>query len=328
MIYSYIIPIIITSIFVTSCTQNAVPTNTSTGITNSGGTTQKGTGLMPTGGKQKALDTSHAIKSYTGISYASDSPTQKLDIYLPSGTGAFPVIIAIHGWGFKMGSRTGWDLSSMFTWLDRGYAIVSVDYRLSGEAKYPGAIDDIQSAIKYIKQNANTYNLDPDRIVLWGASAGWHLAALAGTKWQKSENTHVQAVVDWFGPIDFALMDEQFRALGVTPKMWATNAATSAESEYLGYTIGTPEAQSLTKEASPETYITSDDPVFYIQHGTADTNIPWTQSENFAKKLTAVLGTDKVVFEKLEWAGHGWTLFDSEENLEKIFEFLKSSISQ
>jgi hypothetical protein len=95
-------------------------------------------------------------------------------------------------------------------------------------------------------------------------------------------------------------MDEQFRTLGVTPKMGATNASTSAESAYLGKTIGTPEAAPLVREASPETYISTDDPAFYIQHGTADTNIPWTQSENLAKNLKKVLGDEKVVFETLE----------------------------
>ena len=107
-------------------------------------------------------------------------------------------------------------------------------------------------------------------------------------------------VVDWFGPVYFSRMDAEFAALGITPKMGTTSAATSAESKYLGKTVGTPEAEELVKAASPETYISSDDPAFYIQHGTADTNIPLTQSEDLAKKLTETLGTDKVMFEKIE----------------------------
>ncbi len=283
-----------------------------------------GSGFMPGGsGMWWSLDTSSASKSYTNISYATDSETQKLDIYIPTGSGSFPVIVAIHGWAFKLGSKTGSDVKSMFSWLKRGYAVVSIDYRLSGEAIFPAAIDDVQSAIVWIKQNGKQYNLDPSKIVLWGDSAGWNLAALAGTKWNTQSGTNVQVVVDWFWPIYFSRMDDQFALLGVTPKMWKTNTNSSPESQYLGKTIWTPEAESLVKAASPETYISADDPVFYIQHGSADTNIPYLQSEELANKLMEVLWKDKVVFEKLEWASHGWDQFDADENLSKIFKFLE-----
>jgi hypothetical protein len=95
-------------------------------------------------------------------------------------------------------------------------------------------------------------------------------------------------------------MDDEFVALGITPKMGKTSSEGSAESKYLGKVVGTPEAEELVKAASPETYISSDDPAFYIQHGTADANIPLTQSANLAKKLTEVLGNEKVVFEIIE----------------------------
>ncbi|MBP9780145.1 alpha/beta hydrolase [Candidatus Gracilibacteria bacterium] len=270
-----------------------------------------------------SLDTSSASKSYTNISYATDSETQKLDIYIPTGSGSFPVIVAIHGGAFKLGSKTGSDVKSMFSGLKRGYAVVSIDYRLSGEAIFPAAIDDVQSAIVWIKQNGKQYNLDPSKIVLWGDSAGGNLAALAGTKGNTQSGTNVQVVVDWFGPIYFSRMDDQFALLGVTPKMGKTNTNSSPESQYLGKTIGTPEAESLVKAASPETYISADDPVFYIQHGSADTNIPYLQSEELANKLMEVLGKDKVVFEKLEGASHGGDQFDADENLSKIFKFLE-----
>lgn len=273
-----------------------------------------------------SVDTSSALKSYADISYSKESDNQKLDIYLPSWSWSFPVIVAIHGWAFKLGSKTGSDVKSMFEWLKHWYAVVSIDYRLSGEAIFPAAINDVQSAILWIKQNWKQYNLDTNKIVLWGDSAGWNLAALAGTKWNTQSWTNVQAVIDWFWPIYFSRMDDQFAVLGITPKMWKTNTSSSPESQYIGKTIWTPESESLVKEASPETYITSDDPVFYIQHWSADTNIPYTQSEEFAKKLIEVWWEDKVVFEKLEWASHGWNQFDAEENLNKIFQFLDKQL--
>lgn len=275
-----------------------------------------------------SIDTSSASKVYSNLSYAQDSDTQKLDIYLPSGDWPHPIIIAIHGWAFKMWSKTGSDIKSIFKWLDHWYAIIAINYRLSWEAKFPAAINDVQSAILWIKQNGKEYNLNTNKIVLWWDSAGGNLAALAGTKWTTQSGTNIQAVVDWFWPIYFSRMDEQFTQLQITPKMWKTNVDTSPESQYLGKTIWSSEAEILVKEASPETYISLDDPVFYIQHWSADANIPYTQSEEFANKLIKVLWKDKVIFEKLEWASHGWDQFDSEENLNKIFQFLDKNLKE
>lgn len=271
----------------------------------------------------KNFNTDFIKRKFLDVGYANDSSTQKLDIYLPEeGDGPFPVIVAIHGGAFKMGSKNGWDLTSMFKSIEKWYAVVSVDYRLSDEAIFPAAIDDIQKAIVFIKENAKKYSLDSKKIATWWDSAWWNLASLAGTMGEKSKNTNVQAVIDWFGPIYFSKMDEQFTALWVTPAMWKTNSQTSPESQYLGKTVWTQEAEFLVKKASPETYITSDDPAFFIQHWTADRNIPITQSENFAKSLENVIWKEKVTFIKLDWASHGWNQFESESNLEKIFNFL------
>lgn len=269
-----------------------------------------------------SLDTSFVTTKYTDVVYGNDSATQKLDIYLPEGNGPFPVIIAIHGWAFVMGNKTGWDLSSMITAVKKWYAVVTVDYRLSGEAIFPAAIDDIQKAIIFIKQNASKYKLNPDKIATWGDSAGGNLAALAGTKGSKTDNTNIQAVVDWFGPIYFSTMDSEFAKLGVTPAMGTTNTTTSPETKYLGKTIGSLEAEALVKQASPQTYITSDDPAFFIQHGNADKNIPITQSQNFSELLSASIWKEKVTFIILDGAWHGTSEFNTTENLAKVFAFL------
>ncbi len=113
-----------------------------------------------------------------------------------------------------MGSKTGKDVQSMLEGINHGYAVVSVDYRLSKEAIFP-------AAIRFIKANAETYNLNPDKIAVWGDSSGGNLAALAGTSGDDNtlngDNTEnleysstVNAVVDWFGPMSFLLMDKQF----------------------------------------------------------------------------------------------------------------------
>jgi acetyl esterase/lipase len=118
---------------------------------------------------------------FTDIAYATKSETQKLDIYLPNeGKDPFPGIITFHGGGFSEGAKSGDYIDHMLQGLNHGYAVVTVDYRLSGEAKFPAAINDANASIRFIKVNAAQYNLNPNKIALWDVSAGGNLASLAG----------------------------------------------------------------------------------------------------------------------------------------------------
>jgi dipeptidyl aminopeptidase/acylaminoacyl peptidase len=127
----------------------------------------------------------------------------------------------------------------------------------------------------------------------------------------------VQAVVDWFGPIDFLKMQEQLTEAGCSAN---TNDASSPESKLVGAAIQTvPEKVALT---NPMNYITADDAPFFIENGTADCNIPPVQNKNLADALSAVIGSDKVVYVSLEGAGHGGSQFETEENLKLVIDFL------
>lgn len=280
-----------------------------------------------------SLDTTAITHKELDIPYGTISDTQKLDIYYPNQAGGepYPVIVAIHGGAFKMGSKTGGDLASMLEGVNHGYAVITVNYRLSDEAIFPAAISDVKAAIRFIKVNAQQYNLNPEKIATWGDSAGGNLAALAGTSGDDASlngdngenltvSSAVNAVVDWFGPIDFLLMDEQFAASGITPKMGLTSSDNSPESQYIGGNITQNVEQ--TEKANPENYITDGDPPFFIQHGSVDQNVPTQQSINLAEKLTAVLGSNKVRLTILEGAGHGGEAFDATENLDQVFVFL------
>lgn len=120
--------------------------------------------------------------THAKVAYATGSPSQQLDIYLPkTGTGPFPVIVFIHGGGFMVGDKNDGQEVPAVSAVDRGYAVVSVNYRMSGEAKFPAAIHDIKAAIRFIKANAAKYHLDPSKVATWGDSAGAHFAALVGT---------------------------------------------------------------------------------------------------------------------------------------------------
>lgn len=277
-----------------------------------------------------SANTSFVQKKWLDVAYASASSAQKLDIYLPNeGKGPFPLIVHIHGGAFKMGDKADGQLTPVLEALKQGYAIASINYRLSGEAIFPAQIYDVKAAIRFLRANAKNYQINPAKMAAWGGSAGGHLAAMAGTSGavpaledlhmgNAKESSKVQAVVDWFGPINFNTMDLQFRASG---KGRADHdEANSPESLLVGKKIT--EALDLVAKASPATYITQDDPPFFIQHGTADPLVPFEQSAEFAKVLTAKLGKKKVQFIPLEGAKHGGPAFGTPENLEKVFAFL------
>jgi acetyl esterase/lipase len=285
-------------------------------------------------GLRKA-NTENLKRKWLDVAYASKSPAQKLDIYIPDeGEGPFPVIISIHGGAFKSGDKGDGQVTPMLAGLKRGYAVVSINYRLSGEAVFPAQIYDVKAAVRWIKANAKQYKLDPDRVASWGGSAGGHLSALLGTSGGVKEledltqgnadrSSRVQAVVDWFGPTDFLKMDEQLKESKVNNPQ-THSIPNSPESELIGKNLA--DAPDLVKKANPETYITPDDPPFFIQHGLIDHLVPYQQSVNFAKKLEQVIGKEKVTIELLPGTDHGGPNYETEKNINKVFEFLDKTI--
>jgi len=278
------------------------------------------------------MDTSHIKRKWLDIAYASQSPTQKLDIYLPdAGDGPFPVIMVFHGGAWLFGDKGDIQHLPNLKGLSRGYAVVCVNYRLSGEAIFPAQIYDCKAVIRFIKANAASYQMDQTRIAVWGASAGAHLAALVGTSshvkeledigmGNAGENSVVQAVVDWCGPAEnFIKMDEEFINSG---KGVADHSEEmSPESMLLGGTIT--EIPDRVKAASPMTYITTDVPFFLIQHGAEDEVVPTEQSIHFAAELERIAGKEKVILEVLQGVGHhGDPGFETEQNVDRVFRFL------
>lgn len=279
----------------------------------------------------KKANIDYIKNKYLDIKYDTNSEAQKLDVYLPEqGEGPFPVIISIHGGAFCMGDKQDHQLIPMLEGLNRGYAVVSINYRLSGEAIWPAQIIDVKKAIEYVKLNAKKYNLNPGKIAVWGGSAGGHLSAMVGTSIHCEQisgqyckfDSSVNAVVDWFGPIDFLKMDEQLKISNLGPL--DHNDEDSPESRLLGRKIT--EIADLVEQANPMTYITKNVPSFFIQHGRIDNLVPYQQSENLYNKLVEVGGKDKVQFEILEGAKHGGPHFGTKENLEKVFMFLDKNL--
>jgi acetyl esterase/lipase len=288
------------------------------------------TSCQPKGAMGKSANTEGVTQKWLDVAYATTSNAQKMDIYLPNEKqDKYPVVVHIHGGAFMFGDKADGQLAPVLTALQHGYAVISINYRLSGEAKFPAQIQDVKAAIRFIRANADKYALKADKIAVWGGSAGGHLSALAATSGDIKEledlslgnptqSSRVQAVVDWFGPINFLTMDDHFKASGKGKQ--DHNAADSPESRLWGKAIQT--IPDSVKIANPETYISADDPVFFIQHGSIDKLVPTQQSVEFAEKLTAILGKDKVTIEILEGANHGGKEFETSENVVKVLDFL------
>jgi acetyl esterase/lipase len=287
--------------------------------------------VYPSAQGQRTANTDYIKRKWIDIAYANQSQAQKLDIYLPEeGDGPYPVILSIHGGAFKSGDKGDGQVNAMLEGLKRGYAVVSVNYRLSGEAIWPAQIQDVKAAIRWIRANSKQYKLNSGKIATWGGSAGGHLSAMAGTSGNVKEledlsqgnadqSSRIQAVVDWFGPTDFLKMDEQAKESKVANPQ-VHSIPDSPESQLIGKNLQ--DAPDLVKAANPETYISKDDPPFFIQHGLNDPLVPYPQSVNFAKKLEQTLGKEKVTLELIPGTGHGGPNFQTKENIDKVFAFL------
>lgn len=200
-------------------------------------------------------------------------------------------MIYIHGGAFKLGN-SGMVGSKVQPLLDAGYAVASINYRLSGEALFPAALQDAKAAVRWLRANAAQYNIEPNRFAAWGESAGGNLVALLGTTSDQETmlddpalgnaavSSAVQAVVDWFGPTDFAQMDTQAAVDGnkcTNPEIH--DSASSPESVYIGAAL--PTAKDIVAQANPITYIATATslPAFSVAHGDADCNVPYQQSQ-------------------------------------------------
>jgi len=263
------------------------------------------------------------------LAYAERSAAQRLDLYTPSGAGPFPLIIYVHGGAWAVGEKYEPDMPGLVTLFNNnGYALASLNYRLSEEASFPAAIQDVKTAVRWLRANAQEYELDPDRFGTWGRSAGGNLVALLGTSCGVSalegadlgnadQSSCVQAVVDWFGPINFLLMDTHFEG---TTCPQVHSQGNSPESDYVGGPIL--KYPQLVRAANPVTYVSADDPPFLIQHGTKDCTVPYQQSQLLYDALLPAIGEANVTLTLLEGAEHGDPQFMSAANLALMLDFL------
>lgn len=195
------------------------------------------------------------------------------DAYLPEASGPAPVVIAMHGGGWRAGTRETYKYIGPLL-AERGYALLSIDYRLvlKEQNRYPAASDDVRAAIRYVREHAAELNVDPSRIVLMGDSAGGHLAALVGL----TERPQVKAVVGIFGVYDLAAQWQYDLPIRLGENI---------SRDFLGVSL--PENRQLYFEASPISHaiVANRGPSFLLAWGTNDDIVDPAQSEAFMSAL-------------------------------------------
>lgn len=265
---------------------------------------------------QKKQTLPEGVKLIKDIEFANHNDIAlKLDLYLPEKIkGNVPVIVFIHGGGWKNGSKAS---GKRGAWIvPHGFAIASISYRLTDVGQWPDQINDCYAAVRWVRKNAKKYGLNGKRVGCWGTSAGAHLAALVGTRpypVKERVSSRVQATVDWFGPSELLSMPPNNIGNGRT----AEDVANSNGAKLLGSTVK--DVPKLAKDASALENVSEDDSPFLIMHGTADTGVPISQSEMLHKALRKA-GVPST-FIALEGAKHGGPEFISPESNQAFLEF-------
>jgi len=258
-------------------------------------------------GAAPSLRVPDGVQAHRDLAYvANGHARQKLDLYIPEKSSEpLPLIIWIHGGGWAAGSK---DQCQPLRngYAERGYAVASIGYRLSGDAIFPAQIEDCKAAIRWLRAHAKQYNLNPDRFGVWGSSAGGHLAALVGASGgvkafdvgaHLDQSSRVQAACDYYGPTDLLQMDDH----ALADAHLKHNLPASPESKLIGGPIQ--ENKEKAARVNPIAYVTPDDPPFLIVHGDKDPLVPIHQSQLLfeALKKTGV----SVRFHTIHGAGHG-----------------------
>jgi acetyl esterase/lipase len=219
-----------------------------------------------------------------------------LDLYEPPTAGLHPVVVVIHGGGWRAGDRREAVPLNLYL-AARGYAAAAIDYRLAPAAPYPAALDDVRAAVAYLAAHAAEHALDLSRVVLLGRSAGGHLALLAGytTDAETLGGARVVGIVAYYAPTDLEALAH------VAPESVSLDLRQLTQ-EFVGADADAEPARFA--RASPITFADAPVPPTLLIHGARDEIVPVVQSRRLAARLTAA--GNPVAYLELPWSAHGF----------------------
>jgi acetyl esterase/lipase len=230
----------------------------------------------------------------------------ELDLHRPAARHPLPVVVYLHGGGWRLGSRElaspafrDWNPGLLTRVAAAGFVVVAADYRLSGEARFPAQLEDVHRALDWVIANGAEHGADPARILLWGDSAGGHLAALAAMAAMGTPpRPQLRGVVVWYPITDLLAIQADAEAVGGEPH----DTADARETGLLGGRI--PDLPDQAREASPVTHAAAASVPFFLAHGTADLASPYQQSVRLRDALRAE--GQQATLLTVDGAGHMW----------------------
>jgi acetyl esterase/lipase len=258
----------------------------------------------------------------TTVEYARVGETSlKLDFYRDQAVvKVSPLIVWVHGGAWRKGSRASMPLEALVT---RGYAIASVDYRLTPEAKFPANVHDIKGAIRYLRSHASELGVDPDHFVVAGSSAGGHLAALVGVSAGVDQlegdvggntdvSSDVQAIVSFFGASNLTTILDQSTPHGLSVRVPALQLLLGDQPQNL---------PALARMASPVFHVDPSDPPLLLLHGDQDPQMPINQSHELQGAYARV--SRPCEFIVVHGGIHGGDMFFTPDQIRQVEDYLR-----
>ncbi len=251
-----------------------------------------------------------------------------LDLQIPEGPGPFPAAILVHGGGFDAGSKST-NVRPLFNVLtDAGFAWFSIDYQLAPRAHFPQAIGDLQTANRWVKANARSYNVDASKIALIGESAGGVLVNYAGT--HERPDTKVAAVVDFYGAVDYGQLSLLRRDHPERFDMTTVNrhAANGGGIHFFGVDQLDEEGLAKLHALAPAAAVHAGMPPFLCIHGTKDDQVDYNQSVAMCEAMRKVGASCQTI--TIEGGGHGmsnWRTPEMQHWKPEMISWLKTTLN-
>ena len=246
-----------------------------------------------------------------------DGVSLRLDAFVPDGTGPSPAVIMVHGGGWNTGDKSGGRTKGYMAPMDdplarAGFAWFEINYRLAPKFLYPACIDDVETAIRWVKAHAAEYHVDPNRIAISGESAGGHLVDLAAARADKS--TQVAAVVSFYGAYDLVFQAKAKGAGGNLGQLFNISELND-------------QTTPILQAASAAAYLKPGLPPFLLVHGDLDPKVPYEEDVEFRAKLLALGVPCELI--TIHGGGHGMNTWDkvAPEYKDQVVAWLRKTLA-